>query len=297
MTTSGPEDKPRRVFNALHFEAEVIDLYQHGIRSGQSTGWSELDQFYTVHADQLTIVTGVPGHGKSEWLDALMVNLASKDNWLFAIFSPENNPIKLHLRKLLEKRVGLPFGEGPNHRMTQDQLLHALSWVNEHMGFVHYPIDHSPDLLSALEDCRYWLHAQKPAAKYGIVIDPWNELESARAFDQTETSYVNQSLSLLRRFARAGPYHVWLVAHPRVMHREKDGKIPVPGPYDISGSAHWFNKADNCITVWREANSSNVEIHVQKVRFKHTGHSGKAHLSYDKITGQYRDSTRQPGED
>jgi twinkle protein len=54
---------------------------------------------------QFTVVTGWPGSGKSEWLDALLVNL-TKSGWKFAIFSPENQPTELHIAKLLEKIAG-----------------------------------------------------------------------------------------------------------------------------------------------------------------------------------------------
>jgi hypothetical protein len=42
---------------------------------------------------------------------------------------------------------------------------------------------------------------------------------------------------------------------------------PVPTPYDISGSAHWRNKADNCLTLWRDEKEPDrpVQLHVQKI--------------------------------
>jgi twinkle protein len=66
----------------------------------------------------------------------------------------------------------------------------------------------------------------------------------------------------------------------------------VPTPYDLAGSAHWFNKADNIITVHRDVadvHSTEVEIHVQKVRFKHIGRVGLVTLRYDRVTGRYTD--------
>ena len=38
---------------------------------------------------ELTIITGVPNSGKSEWIDALMVNLAEKFGWRFGLCSME----------------------------------------------------------------------------------------------------------------------------------------------------------------------------------------------------------------
>ena len=39
---------------------------------------------------ELTIVTGVPNSGKSEWIDALLINLALREQWTFAMCSMEN---------------------------------------------------------------------------------------------------------------------------------------------------------------------------------------------------------------
>jgi twinkle protein len=66
--------------------------------------------------------------------------------------------------------------------------------------------------------------------------------------------------------------------------------LPVPKPDMISDSQNWWNKADCCITVFRDftkPDSPEVEIYVQKVRFKHVGKIGVAQLQYNKVTGRY----------
>jgi twinkle protein len=59
----------------------------------------------------------------------------------------------------------------------------------------------------------------------------------------------------------------------------------VPTPYDIAGAAHWRNKADNCITVYR--NPEDVDVHVQKIRVKEVGKIGVAKFKYKVGTGEY----------
>ena len=36
---------------------------------------------------ELSVVTGVPNSGKSEWIDALLCNLAVQQGWTFALCS------------------------------------------------------------------------------------------------------------------------------------------------------------------------------------------------------------------
>jgi hypothetical protein len=97
---------------------------------------------------------------------------------------------------------------------------------------------------------------------------------------------VSEILSEIIRWVRERNCHLWLVAHPSKMQKNKDGKLPIPTPHDVSGSAHFWNKADNCITVSRNQSDytdPEVQIHVQKVRFKHIGHIGvhEASLRYE----------------
>jgi twinkle protein len=261
---------------------DYMRLYREGgLRPGQSTGWRGLDELYTVEGGQWTVVTGAPGSGKSEWLDALMVNLAEAGDWAFAIYSPENHPVSTHMVKLVEKRTRKPFGEGVHKRMTDAEAREGFVWVGERFMWLD-PHHKSPDeLIHAALDHR------RAERKFGIVLDPWNTLEHQRG-TMNETDYVSFILTEVQKLAREASAHVWLVVHPAKIQRNKDGTRPVPTPYDISGSAHWYNKADNIITVHRnQVEGQDVDIHVQKIRFKHIGHVGLATLKYDRVVGRY----------
>ena len=128
------------------------------------------------------------------------------------------------------------------------------------------------------------------------MIDPWNELESLRPSGMSETEYISHSLKRIRTFARQRGVHVWVVAHPTKLYRDDSGKYPVPTLYDCAGSAHWRNKADNGIVVWRDlsgADSAEVQIHIQKIRFRQIGRRGMATLYYDRTCATYSDFPRQ----
>ena len=91
----------------------------------------------------------------------------------------------------------------------------------------------------------------------------------------TETEYVSYLLSCVKRFAQTYGVHCFIVAHPKKME-SFDGVVHPPALYDISGSAHWANKADNGLTIHRSLQDSKapVEVHVTKVRWKHVGKRG-----------------------
>jgi twinkle protein len=275
------------VVSPLDLRGEVSSLWKAGLPSGDKTGWPSVDKHYTVVPGQLTVITGWPGSGKSEWLDALLVNLA-RQGWKIAMFSPENQPIEVHVTKLLEKITGKPFGRGPSERIAEDEIPECLDELAQSFGFLSAPDVVSPK--AVIEAATQWL-GQFKDSKRGLVIDPWNELEHWRPANLSETEYVSQTLSMLRGWARSHRIHVWIVAHPQKM-RLQNGDLPVPRPDMISGSQHWWNKADCAITIYRDFDpdrSPEVQVHVQKVRFKHVGSIGAATLLYDRVTGRYRE--------
>ena len=265
----------------------VRALWKNGLPSGDKTGWPSLDKFYTVAPGQFTVVTGWPGSGKSEWLDALLINLM-RQGWKFAIFSPENQPVELHIAKLLEKCSGKPFGHGPTDRLSDDEVTEWMDELDQSFAFMESPSEDALSAADVIEAATPFL-SKFEGEKRGLVIDPWNELEHWRPANLTETEYVSKTLSMVRNWARKNRVHVWIVAHPQKMRRE-EGKLPTPRPDMIAGSQHWWNKADCAVTVFRDfdnLDSPDVDVFVQKVRFKHIGRPGFVTLKYDRVTGRY----------
>lgn len=266
------------VLEALH------NAYEYGAPRGVSTSWQQMDETYRVMTGEWTLVTGIPGHGKSEWLDALALNLARHYGWNFGVYSPENQPLDYHIAKMAEKVVGKPFFEGFSERMSHNEMGEAFKFINDHFNFM---LPEYPTVDTLLEI------AQQLVLRDGIrglIIDPWNEINPARDGNVSETDYISQALTRIRTFARKNQVHVWVVAHPTKLQKDKNtGAYPVPTPYDVSGSAHWRNKADNCITVYRDVTNEGalVQVHVQKVRKKTNGKVGMVEFEYDRICGRY----------
>lgn len=280
--------KRPQIRGALEYLSEVEKLWIAGLPPGDKTGWPSVDRHYTVAPGQLSIVTGWPGAGKSEWLDALMVNL-TRQNWKFAVFSAENMPVEIHISKLMEKIAGYPFGTGPSRRIHHDELPEYCDEIDRAFRFIS-PRNESISLQAVVATAEKWL-LEDDGRKPGLVIDPWNELEHWRPPGQSETEHVSESLSFIRNWGRANKVHVWIVAHPQKVPRE-NGKLPRPTPDMISGSQNWWNKADCCVTIWRDPSdltSPNIDVIVQKIRFKNIGSPGVIELKYDRLTGRYRE--------
>lgn len=273
------------LYEAGKFEAQIRELYEKGIGRGSSTGYDNVDELYTIVPGQMTVVTGIPSSGKSEFVDQIMVNLAESEKWSFAICSFENEP-RLHIAKLLSKRVRKPFFDGPTKRMADHELRAAFDWVNDRFVFLHQEDGGLSDLDSILERLRA---AVLRMGIRGAVIDPYNFIERPR--DVSETEWISTMLTRIKSFCMAHGIHIWFVAHPTKLQRGADGKLPVPKGYDISGSAAWFAKADCGMTVHRipDENPLEAQIHIWKVRFSWVGKQGETRLYYDVGTTRYND--------
>lgn len=263
---------------------KLFNDYDHGVKKGESTNWTVMDDTYRVMPGEWTLITGIPGHGKSEWLDALAINLAQSQGWTFAVYSPENQPVEDHIEKIAEKIVAKPYGHGRPGQMTREEARTAIDFITEHFTFM---LPEYPTVEKLLMTARELVIRR---GIRGFIIDPWNEINPVRDPGMSETDYISQALTKIRTFARANQVHVWVVAHPTKLQKDRQtGVYPVPTPYDVSGSAHWRNKADNCIAIYRDVTDEGapVQVHVQKIRKKANGRVGMVEFDYDRISGRY----------
>ena len=282
----------KSLYTANPFMEEGLQLFRGGLRKGLSTGIDGMDEIFLVRPQEVTICSGVPNCGKSEFIDAIAVNMAKDHDYKFAICSFEN-PVSEHLNKLAEKYVGKPARKDTwVKQMEEEELLDAYDWLAQHFFFVRAE-DESPTIdwcIQALISSvlRYGVNA--------VILDPYNEFDHKRPTGMTETEYVSQMMSKLRRFAQNFGVHVFFVAHPAKMRRSHDGSFPMVEPYDIAGSANFANKADVILIVERDftQGSKEVRIHTKKMRFKQSGQIGSVDLEYDYISGRYGKSWGYP---
>ena len=271
------------LYDASHFYEEVDDIYEKGIGSGASTGYTEVDPLYTVVEGQLTVVTGHPSSGKSEFVDQIMINIAKNKGWKFGICSFENEP-RIHIAKLISKHMGKPFFDGVTPKLTKEELEEGKKFVQDHFSFL-YQADGSLSSLDSIME-RMKVAVMRHGIR-GVVVDPYNYISKENV--TSETDWISDMLTTLRVFAQAHGIHIWFVAHPTKMMRKDDGTVPPPKGYDISGSASWFAKADIGLTVHRPnpSTSSMSQILIWKCRFSWVGSIGDCMLCFDKATARY----------
>lgn len=277
------ESKPfpiEGIFGVADHWQGLLDLMKNGFPKG----WKPrglIGQHLSFHPGYTSIITGIPGHGKSEILDQICLQLCLDYNLRGAYFSPENRPTEMHLLKIVEKLIGKSA-----FKADQTLLNKAKDFLNDRYFWL-YPED-GYNLDNILEKAR------QAVLKFGVnwfVIDPWNKLE--HQYLESETKHVSESLDKIANFNHKNSTHCFIVAHPKKMQM-KDDVYEVPGLYDISGSANFYNKADLGLTMYKESDGQN-SLYIQKVKFKYWGTGiGKIDLNWDKDNGRFSEGGNDP---
>lgn len=266
------------VFNANDIKEDIYNFYNNGLPSGCGIGMGEMDMYLKFQPGYLTTITGIPGHGKSEFLDFLLCRLNVSHEWKTALYSPENHPLELHFSKFAEKMTGKPF-EGSS-RMSPIDLSNMIEYHSKNFFFINPENDFK--LENILDSVRQLVRKKGIKA---FVIDAWNKLD--HQYSSNETKYISEQLDKIVMFCQKNQVHCFLVAHPTKIKKDASGNYEIPNLYSISGSANFYNKTANGITVYRNFNNNLTEIHIQKVKFKHWGETGCLHLAWDKTNGRY----------
>lgn len=274
-----PETAIDGVFTITDFEGSLDAVFEAGWKQGATIGHPNFDALCSFETKRLCVVSGIPGSGKSEFIDEIAERLNVRYGWKFAMFSPENAPLAYHAAKLVEKFTGERFSK---KTLDADLYKKAKEHLEENFFFI-VPKDNFK-LDNILEKAKSLVRRKGIKA---LVIDPYNRLENEIPPGMTETNYISKSLDKLTEFAQKHDVMVVLMAHPNKQIKDKDGVIPAPTMYDINGSANFFNKADFGIVVHRNRIANNVEVHVQKVKFRHLGTCGTAYFHYNLNNGRY----------
>lgn len=262
------------------------DWFLNGYPKGTKAKIEGFDQLLSFVPGQLTLITGIPGHGKDEFVNLIETNLAKYEDWKWGICSFEEDP-QITTTKLIEKFIGksFDFRQNSNHRITQEDYEKGIVFVDDHFKF--FDTEKSDTDVESILSL-----AEQMVKRYGIngfVLNPWNWVDHLRKEYMSETEYVSQCLTKIVRFSKKFNIAFFLIAHTTKMQKDKStGKYEVPTLYSINGSANFFNKTHNGITIYRDYATNCVDVHVQKVKQSWLGKIGLCSFEFDTYTRQYK---------
>ena len=267
------------ISSASDYRSLIESYYESGYPVGALVDMSETDAHISWNRGELVVVTGIPGSGKSTWLDYMFLRLAYLKGWKFGLFSPENvAPLKI--TRMTEQLMGKGMKE-----MNKTELDRAITIIDKHFWFYNVEVMEDYTLPALLNI------AATMVKRNGIdclCLDPFNYIEQESG-DESSHEKIGNLLRKLKQFAIKYNVCVTLVAHPRKMDKTSAG-YNVPRLYDISGSHHFFNVPDVGIAVHRTFENGQkdpVEVHVQKIKYHFRGKLGRIDYEFNRDSGQY----------
>lgn len=261
----------------------MADLPKIEQRIGYAPNIPGMDAHYRPRLGDVTIVTGIPGHGKTTVINAIACSLAMDYGWRVCAASYEQE-VQTDFRRYLRTW----FGKKPEADQTDAELAAADEWIDHHFDFC-IPINREEMTL----DWQMEVFATS-AVRNGsnlMILDPWNKLNHVRQQGESEHEYIGRSLDSIKNFAMRFKKHIIIAAHPAKMDPQSRTSNRAPTPYDISGSAHWFNAPDMvCVVHQLRPKGSRwiTEFRVEKSKYHDvTGEPGMVQYHYSKATGRF----------
>tara|TARA_A100001015_G_scaffold318729_1_gene439485 strand:+ start:219 stop:1940 length:1722 start_codon:yes stop_codon:yes gene_type:complete len=269
--------------SASEYKQTLQDMYDGNVQKAESTGLHQLDKIYKIMTSTFNLVTGIPNHGKSNFLDQILMNMAENQSWKFAVYSPEHSTAN-HIRRLLEKRCRKPFDIGAYERISDEEKNAGIDFIDNHFKFIE-----NTDEIPTID---YILSKSKIAKlRYGIkglIIDPFNQISQDRDNNKREDEHIRDIIAKCQQFARNHQIWVCMVAHPHKLHRNDSGVIPPPDLYQVSGSAHWANMADAGLVIHRDFEENTTKVITRKIREQGVyGEIGQAEFIFNYRTRCY----------
>lgn len=258
-------------------EVEDIDLDE---MDGITTGIKNLDvEIMKLFYGTLTIVSGLPGAGKTSFLSQLMCQSLQQDKpvWMFSRELPcwmQKSWLNYimagnhHIKEYSDANDAPFYKVTPtakdliNKTYSKKWFLYRDDWSNK-----------LEDILSSMEDC-----VRKYGAKL-LILDNLMTIDIG-ANEDSELTKQTECIAQLIKFAMKYSVAVVLVAHPRKMPRGED-----VGIYDISGTSNIINLAHRTIGLRRidqEKEQSNFNVCLTVIKDRMRGKAGKKiNLYYD----------------
>lgn len=259
---------------------ELHEYYLKGHDQGYKVGLDSFDSIFSLYLGMTVAVTGIPSSGKSDFVDQMCVGYNLAHDWKIAFVSPENNPVRLHMDKILQKFAG--------YKPQYQSQLNSEGWkeVEERVDrdFFFVEFEDGYDLEKSLNK------VEELIKRKGIricVIDPFNKIRLKGSLNKNVTDYTNDYLNRIDQFARKHNIILFIVAHPTKPQRI-NGKREEPDMYSIKGGGEWYDMMPNGLLVHRDYERSLVKVKVLKIKFGFLGdNNAETHFAWNMNNGRY----------
>jgi twinkle protein len=209
-----------------------------------SCGITGIDALWRFRPGELSVLCGIPNHGKTILANQIGMALAQNAGWVVAYCSPEQFwPI--HVERLITTWLGSPakFASDEERERARAFIRGHIVWLARESREQQMTVAWLCERIVTVA----WRYNVKM-----VIVDPWNQLDHDRDTRQSMGEYSGEMLKQIGLTAQDAGVHVLLVCHPHKPQGAREGKVPMPNGYSIADSAHFVNRPDLGATLYRD---------------------------------------------
>jgi hypothetical protein len=221
---------------------QMLHEYHHGREQGQSCHNKYLDPYFKWMPGYTNIITGWPGHGKSQLFFELLLLRAVFEGKKSAVWPSENLPPKKFYQGLIHTLTGKPTDKSQKDAVSVAEYRRAADFIREHI-FLLNPLAGMP-----YTPAHMLTYFEAAIAKHGVehcLLDPWNKADhTAKGKLGGDESYLIHALGLYTKWSMETGQCLVLTAHPKRGENEQmayEKSRPIPSGGSISGGQTWEN--------------------------------------------------------
>lgn len=257
--------------------ATIDDIPDPGEVKTYSTGFPKLDEHgLRISLPAFVPVIGPYGSGKSVFLRQLLVNLWRLHGWKFLLTSFEEKVKPRYHRDFRRHLIcsDIADEDGVIYEWSRDPKTNEVRWSPKEAGRADAELRQMAVFLrrkrnTTLDMDRILDRIEFAVRVYGlrvVVIDPVNEIDHQVGKGESKTDYMGRFIMKLKQLADDYGLLVICCAHPPKDGVEKRlSRSGVLTLNDGADTAHWGNKADIGLCLWRNLDGPTL-LHIDKVK-------------------------------
>jgi hypothetical protein len=270
------------VVYGIDVKDKALLINQNGFDKVMGVGIPELDHIFKPKRGEITLLTGIGNYGKTAWQKSQLLSIIIMYGEKIATFSPEDTPAEEYFHDFVEMLLGCECTPFNPNRPANDIYEAAYDFISKHIFYI------SAEMLSPTPQYikEKFLELIVQEKVDFCCIDPFNQMTNDyKGFGGRTDKYLETLLADFSRFAKKNDVYFWVIAHPKLMERDRSGNYKCPDVFDINDGAMWNNKMDN-ITVYHrpfaqtDPKSPVAEFHSKKIKKKSVGRKGFVMIEY-----------------
>jgi hypothetical protein len=270
------------VVYGIDVKDKALLINQNGFDKVMGVGVPELDYIFKPKRGEITLLTGIGNYGKTAWQKSQLLSRIIMYGEKIATFSPEDTPAEEYFHDYVEMLLGCECTPFNSNRPANDIYEAAYDFISKHIFYI------SAEMLSPTPQYikEKFLELIVQEKVDFCCIDPFNQMTNDyKGFGGRTDKYLETLLADFSRFAKKNDVYFWVIAHPKLMERDRGGNYKCPDVFDVNDGAMWNNKMDN-ITVYHrpfaqtDPSSPVAEFHSKKIKKKSVGRKGFVMVEY-----------------